>query len=107
MVLQNPRTNRRNDYLEVIIYQFLTTTTRRHNEQLSLRSLRLVCDGAPVTINGCQFMCHDKSQVIGITKRCRGAVITNNTCQGNTFVVMRPGALPRTKFQIHSNIAVG
>ena len=80
---------------------FNNWNSKQHNEPI------IICDGAPVTITGCQFMCHDKRKVIGITKRCRGAVITNNTCQGNTFVVMRPGPLPRTRFQIHSNIAVG
>ncbi len=66
----------------------------------------ILCDGASVTVNGCLFMCHGKRRVIGITKRCRGAVITNNTCHGEAFVVVRPGPLPLTKFQIHSNIAV-
>ncbi len=67
----------------------------------------ILCDGGSVTVNSCLFMCGGKRKVIGITKRCRGAVITNNTCQGDAFVVVQPGALPRARFQIHSNIAVG
>ncbi|MHB1767790.1 MAG: glycosyl hydrolase family 28-related protein [Phycisphaerae bacterium] len=65
----------------------------------------IYCDGAPTTIMGCQFLAPDKKKAVGITKGCAGAVITGNTSMGNAFIVDRPGRLPRTRFQIHSNIA--
>ena len=65
----------------------------------------ILCDGAPTTIMGCQFLAPGKRKAIGITAGCAGAVIMGNTSRSAAFVVNRPGPLPKSKFQIHSNIA--
>ena len=65
----------------------------------------ILCDGAPTTVMGCQFLAPGKKKAARITKGCAGAVITGNTSMGSAFTVDRPSGLPRTRFQIHSNIA--
>ena len=65
----------------------------------------ILCDGAPTNIMGCQFLAPGKKKAVRITKGCAGAVITGNTSMGSAFTVDRPSGLPRTRFQIHSNIA--
>jgi hypothetical protein len=71
----------------------------------------ILCDGPSTTIIGCQLQGLDgtvgRKKAVGITKRCATAVITGNTIQGNAFVVDRSGLLPKSKFQIHSNVATG
>ncbi len=67
----------------------------------------ILCDGAPTTVMGCQFLHADRKKLVGITKQCAGAIITGNTSMGSAFTLQRPGRLPRTRFQIHSNIAAG
>lgn len=70
----------------------------------------ILCDGAPTIISNCRFQpvpAKSRRIIAGITKRCAGAVITGNITQGDTFTVDRSGELPPSKFQIHSNIAVG
>ncbi len=67
----------------------------------------ILCDGAPATISNCLFFLSGTRKALAITRRCATAVITGNTFQGKAFVVDRPGPLPRSKFQIHSNVATG
>ncbi|MGC8625872.1 MAG: hypothetical protein ACP5VQ_11500, partial [Phycisphaerae bacterium] len=68
----------------------------------------ILCDGPPTTISNCLFRSLPKSRktIVGITKRCAGAIVMGNTSQGTPFNIVRPGKLPKSKFQIHSNIAV-
>ncbi|MDA8376626.1 MAG: glycosyl hydrolase family 28-related protein [Planctomycetia bacterium] len=71
----------------------------------------ILCDGPSTTIIGCQLQDINgnagRKKAVGITKRCATAVITGNTIQGDAFVVDRSGLLPKSKFQIHSNVATG
>lgn len=70
----------------------------------------ILCDGAPVIISNCRFqpVPADSQRVIaGITNRCDGAVVTGNITQGKAFTVVHSDKLLPSKFQIHSNIAVG
>ncbi len=69
----------------------------------------ILCDGPAVTISNCLFrsLPNSKKTVARITNRCAGAVIMGNTSQGTPFNIVRPGKLPKSRFQIHSNIAIG
>ena len=69
----------------------------------------ILCDGPAITISNCLFrsLPNSRKTIARITDRCAGAVIMGNTSQGTPFNIVRPDKLPKSRFQIHSNIAVG
>ena len=69
----------------------------------------ILCDGPAVTISNCLFrsLPNSKKTIARITNQCAGAVIMGNTSQGTPFNIVRPGKLPKSRFQIHSNIFTG